>query len=76
MQASLILFTLVLGADYPVPEVTRGFLGKNCVGCHAGSKAPAGLDLSRLDFDLDNAETLSRWVRVHDAVERGLMPPG
>ena len=76
MQASLILFTLVLGADHPVPEATRGFLGKNCVGCHAGAKAPAGLDLSRLDFDLDNAETLSRWVRVHDAVDKGSMPPG
>jgi len=80
MQVSLILVTLAsmtaLGAESPVPFVTAEFISKNCVGCHAGTKAPAGLDLSRLDFNLDNAETLRRWVRVHDAVEKGTMPPG
>jgi hypothetical protein len=34
-----------------------------------------GLDFKALDFDLDNKETHSRWIRIHRAVERGSMPP-
>lgn len=59
----------------PAPAAASSFIGKNCAGCHRTAKAPAGLDLTELKFDLDNAETFNRWVRVHDAVREGRMPP-
>ncbi len=63
-------------AAQPVPPAARAFLDKNCTGCHRGEKARSGLDLTGLKFDLDDTHTYGRWVRVHDAVREGKMPPG
>lgn len=60
----------------PVPVPAKAFLDKNCATCHRSEKAPAGLDLSALPFDLGDKHTLNRWVRIHDAVRTGQMPPG
>ena len=59
-----------------LPAETKTFLDKNCTACHRTAKAPAGIDLTTLDFQPDNPENFSRWVRVHDAVQQGAMPPG
>ncbi|MBY0231524.1 MAG: hypothetical protein K2W96_19740 [Gemmataceae bacterium] len=45
------------------------FLDKHCSGCHSAETRKGGLDLSR---PLDAA----RWVRVHDRLAAGEMPPG
>ena len=34
-----------------------------------------GLDLSSLPFDLADRSTRDRWIRIHDRVEKGEMPP-
>ncbi|MDX2270319.1 MAG: DUF1592 domain-containing protein [Bryobacter sp.] len=57
------------------PAPVSSFLAQNCVPCHQGAKAPLGLDFKQLTFDLSHPETLSRWTRIHDAVEKGSMPP-
>jgi hypothetical protein len=54
---------------------TEPFLLRNCVACHQGKAAPMGLDFTQLNSDFANQETLSRWVRIHDAVASGSMPP-
>jgi len=58
------------------PAETKAFLDRNCTACHRPGTPPAGIDLTSLDFDLDDAETTRRWIRVHDAVRNGSMPPG
>ena len=58
-----------------LPSEARTFLDKNCAGCHQSAKAPAGFDLKTMAFDLNDAHLYSRWVRVHDAVQKGVMPP-
>jgi hypothetical protein len=58
------------------PPGLRDFLDRNCVSCHRTANAPAGLDLTSLPFDLEDINTFSRWVRVHDQVRDGAMPPG
>jgi len=75
--AAAILFTLpvAIGAEAELPPSARTFLQQNCSGCHRGAKAPAGLDLTALPFQPDDADTFSRWVRIHDAVRDGVMPP-
>lgn len=59
-----------------LPAEARALLDKSCVGCHQGAKAPAGLDLKALEFRLEDVHTFGRWVRAHDAVRAGAMPPG
>jgi hypothetical protein len=48
------------------------FLEHHCFGCHDAETKKGGLDLTALSFDAQNLELL---VKVHDAVERGEMPP-
>ena len=59
-----------------MPPGLRDFLDKNCVSCHRTANAPAGLDLTSLPYDLEDINTFSRWVRIHDQVRDGAMPPG
>ena len=46
-----------------------------CAGCHNQTKAMGGLDLSALPFHLTNRATRERWIRIHDRVQKGEMPP-
>lgn len=58
------------------PAAVKEFIDHHCAVCHHPSNPPAGIDLTTLPFNLDNSETFNRWVRVHDAVRDGKMPPG
>lgn len=57
------------------PETIRRFVKQNCVDCHEGKTAEAGLDLTQLAGDLNDQETFTRWVRIFDRVHNGEMPP-
>ena len=71
----LVLATALALPGATLPGETKAFIEKNCAACHRSAKAPAGLDLTTLDFQPDNPENYARWVRVHDAVNLGAMPP-
>jgi mono/diheme cytochrome c family protein len=60
----------------PLPRGARTFIDNNCTGCHRPSNPPAGIDLTTLEFNLDDVDTFGRWVRIHDAVRDGKMPLG
>ena len=51
------------------------FVQSHCVECHDADSKKGGLDLTSLPFDLENRQTFARWVKVHDRVEAGEMPP-
>ena len=51
------------------------FLQDHCVTCHNTEVKKSGLDLSSLTRDLSGEEGLSKWVRIHDRVANGEMPP-
>jgi hypothetical protein len=57
------------------PEQLRPFIEKHCVDCHDADDAKGGLDFSKLASDLNQPETLAKWVRIFDRVEQGEMPP-
>lgn len=48
---------------------------EHCVECHEGSKAKGSLDLGKLSLELQDREARERWVRVHDRIQKGEMPP-
>jgi mono/diheme cytochrome c family protein len=62
-------------AAAPIPSDAKAFIDKNCAGCHRLANPPAGIDLTTLEFDLDDVNTFGQWVRIHDAVRDGKMPP-
>lgn len=53
----------------------RPVLDKFCVECHDADTKKGGLDLTVLKFDLSDAKSFAAWVKVHDAVNSGEMPP-
>ncbi|HEY3841473.1 MAG TPA: DUF1592 domain-containing protein [Bryobacteraceae bacterium] len=74
MRAALFLFAALplLAAR---PEAVPGFTGKYCAGCHNATAKSGGLDLTSFPFDPTNPTNFSEWVRIHDRVNTGEMPP-
>ena len=48
---------------------------QTCAGCHNQKTAMGGLDLSALPFNLAERSNRDRWIRIHDRIEKGEMPP-
>ena len=59
-----------------MPPTVSAFIAKNCAACHRPPNPPLGIDLTTLAFNLNDVDTYGRWVRIHDAVRDGKMPPG
>jgi hypothetical protein len=58
-----------------VPTKLRAFLDRHCVECHDTETKKGGLDLTTLLFDLQSPKEFATWVKVHDRVADGEMPP-
>jgi hypothetical protein len=71
----VIAGSFLLPAIAQMPAGLKTAIDKTCSGCHSGRAAKAGLDFPSLGFDLGNRVTRDRWVRVHDRIEKGEMPP-
>ena len=72
--AAVLLLTLLTdpaAADEPVLV----FFAEHCVECHNADSRKGGLDLDVLSRKLEDAETLAAWVKIHDRVLDGEMPP-
>jgi hypothetical protein len=63
-------------ASEPMPPNLKALIVKNCSVCHHPPSPPLGIDLTTLTFNLSEVDTFGRWVRIHDAVRDGKMPPG
>ena len=76
MRLFVIAFTapFCIWAESMPPEL-KASMGRSCAGCHSGKDAKGGLDVTALPFDLSNRTVRERWMRIHDRVEQGEMPP-
>jgi mono/diheme cytochrome c family protein len=74
---ALLLPAALLAEPQPLsmPSGLREFLERHCVSCHRTANAPAGLNLTSLPYDLEDINTFGGWVRIHDQVRDGAMPP-
>ena len=76
----LCLFASAAIADEPqlgvvkVSHQVQQFIESQCIDCHEGDSAEAGLDLS-IESQNDRRLDFSQWVRIHDRVETHEMPP-
>jgi hypothetical protein len=55
-------------------SAAQSFLRQNCLTCHNKTNASGGLDLTTA-FRPQEAKNFSLWVKVHDRVAAGEMPP-
>jgi len=51
------------------------FFEEHCVLCHDAKTKKGELDLTALKVELANPENFARWLKVHDRIESGEMPP-
>jgi hypothetical protein len=63
------------GAATPPFAGADAFLQKNCAGCHNSAAPAARLDLTKLSYEPANPDNFAIWVKVHDRVSAGEMPP-
>lgn len=69
----MILYPMILSP--PLHADLATFLKTHCFECHDSNAKQGGLDLSTLKFDLSNTDNFARWVKIHDRIESGEMPP-
>lgn len=75
---SFLLFSILLsdtGVAVELPPDVKTFVEKHCIECHNAETKSGGLSFSEITFELDNRPTSHRWVRIHDRVLAGEMPP-
>lgn len=58
-----------------IKEAVSSFVDQTCLECHDTSVAKGSLDLSKLSFDLEDHSNRDRWIRIHDRIKKGEMPP-
>ena len=75
MGSALIVASSVRGATaFPAAEVAD-FTDRHCSTCHNDVDKEAGLDLTSLTFQPNDPANFATWVKVHDRVQTGEMPP-
>lgn len=75
LVTSMCLLAPFKGRCDTLPSVPREFILNHCADCHDEETRKAGLNLVDLDYQPADSANLVIWVRVHDRVEAGEMPP-
>ena len=73
-----VLLLLAAAVSLPAdaaPDRRAAFLEAHCAGCHNDVDRKGGLDLEALRFNPSDPANVERWVRIHDRVVAGEMPP-
>ena len=62
------------GAAAPA-AIDQAFVRDYCTSCHNDVSKKGRLDLTSLSFDGNDSANLAVWIKVHDRVQAGEMPP-
>ncbi len=57
------------------PQVVSDFIKQNCLECHNASETSGSLDLTASSWEIESLQGRTRWIRIHDRVSNGEMPP-
>lgn len=76
---SIVILTIhaaaLRSAEPPTKADLESFIATHCLDCHSGADAEASLDLSASSLLPLNDGNLQTWIKVHDRVNAGEMPP-
>ncbi len=75
MRVLIAVLTAALFSHAAAASFNPAFLKKNCSMCHNGSLKQGGLDLTALPFPPASPANFSEWIKVHDRLRAGEMPP-
>jgi hypothetical protein len=62
-------------AEPALNPVLLTFVDAHCLSCHDSATKKGGLDLEALPGDFNNPSAFAKWVKVHDRIRAGEMPP-
>src|ERR1039457_597028 len=75
LAATLAVFNLSAAQTETHLPQRNQFIQKYCTDCHDNVEAKADLDLVHRPFDPQDSANFDFWVKVHDRVAAGEMPP-
>jgi hypothetical protein len=79
LSAALLLAAAIASQaaaqDQGFAKKVKPFIDKYCTDCHGEETKRAGLRLDNLKPDFNDARTMATWVKVHDKIAHGEMPP-
>ena len=75
MRVPALFFALSVPAFAATPKALTTFFDQHCVECHDADVKKGDLDLTALNFDLKDPQLFEKWVKIHDSVADGEMPP-
>jgi hypothetical protein len=56
-------------------EANPPCFSRHCIDCHNADSPEGNLDLTTIQYDPSDRELFSRWIKIHDRVQAGEMPP-
>ena len=73
----LLVYTAMLLAPLAALHASdkAAFFEQHCYDCHGADEKKGGLDLTSLALKLDDRANFETWVKIHDAIANGEMPP-
>ena len=71
----LVLSWLLPASGTAQDQLPETFLAQHCFDCHNDDVHEGGLNLTTLKAELSDADNFAKWVKVHDRIESGEMPP-
>jgi len=71
----IIAWVATLAAVSAQAAGPAAFFEQHCTDCHDAAEKKGGLDLTSLALKLDDRANLATWVKVHDRIASGEMPP-
>ncbi len=78
-QIVILLLSWALTGSLAAVEMSKGkleaFLKEHCYDCHDSDVQKGGLDLASIGVGLEDEALMATWVRIHDRVRDGEMPP-
>src|SRR3954471_21268249 len=74
-SAALLAASTALAAPAMPEDQVAAFTDKYCSGCHNDVDREAGLDLTSLKYTPEDPANFLLWVKIHDRVQAGEMPP-
>lgn len=75
MRYVILSWLVVLHLTRTVPADSNTYFQHHCHQCHDADSKQGGLDLTALKLDDSSSENFARWVRIHDRIQAGEMPP-
>ncbi|MFT6180309.1 MAG: hypothetical protein ACJAQT_000127 [Akkermansiaceae bacterium] len=72
--SKVIFLGSLLASSFLSAELTP-FLAEHCFDCHDGATQKGGLNLEDLAQDFDDSANTETWIKIHDRLASGEMPP-